>query len=324
MQKTVLSLGFSFGIWPDGTPGRCNQQLAQDMGKVEKKLRKDSLPRIAGEQWELADASEGRFVRPGRHYICKPPSLTCGDILQPELIRERVENPSFPAEKRLQALLVGQCLQSDVQMVGAFNQLLQQRDIFKLFQDVLAFEDLIRSDKGMLGIEKRLMPQSGADLHQYQAMRVNRLIFEAIFDASILKRTVYLNTEGVVKNIFERVEGETAVSIQTILIFCHPLHLFWCGYNIAKQILSFSNRINFDTKLVDQCVYIVDQFKIINTLAIEKRANHLHLLERSSPMHWGELVLGLRYDPNAKWCWDSQSAQVWTRSIENYDKYNAI
>lgn len=322
---TTLCFGFSFGLRPDGAPGKCNDLLAKHIGEFEKSLP-EKMQRIAGVQWEIADARViGSYSRPKAYYVCEPPLVKTKDIIRPGLIGCLIELQEFEAIKCLKNKLTGEKLNKRTNMSEAFNALLNDKLLFREFRALVDLHDLVREDKGILGIEKRCVPQKDDPLQEYQAKRVNRLILESIFDESIFKRGVYLNTSGVAETILKKIEVDNLQStIDCILIFCHPSHLFWCSYNSARQVLAFQDRISFGKKLKEKYKEIVERFEEINEYPPDSRSQEIGLLTTESPIRWGELELGIQYDTNDKEWWDSESAQVWTRSKDNCDTYNSM
>ena len=324
--ETTLSLGFSFGLRPDGTPGTCNDRIAKEMGEVEKKLSELKFPTIAGVQWEIADATTiGKHFHPQAYYVCEPPLVKQNDIIRPELIKCLIELQEFEAIKYLGDKLCGKKLDTRENISKAFNTFLIDKHVFKEFKTLLDLHDLVRKDKGMLGIEKRCMPQINELLQTYQAIRINRLILESIFHESMFKPGIYLNTLGVAETILKKIkEDGSPSSIKDILIFCHPSHLFWCSYNVAKQVLNFQDRIAFGEELNEKCKEIKDNFEEFNKYSPDSRAKECGLLNNESPIRWGELELCIDYNPSSDEWWDCESAQVWTRSKHNYEKYNSM
>lgn len=328
-KGTMLSLGFSFGLRPDGTPGKCNDRIAKDMAEYEEKLGENELTIITGVQWEIADARAiGKYSCPKEYYVCEPPSVKPSDIIRPELISCLIELHEFEAIKCLGNRLSGKQLDKRESIAEAFNDLLKDKLLFGKFKALLDFHDLARKDKGILGIEKRCIPQTNEPLQAYQAVRVNRLILESIFDESMLKTCKYLNTFEVAGMLLEKIKDSVSTSsIEAILVFCHPSHLFWCGYNVAKQVLEFQkfkDKIPFGTRLKEKCKEIKYSFEEFKKYSPDSRAEKCNLLESESPIRWGELDLRIDYNPSSDEWWDSESAQVWMRSKHNHEKYNSM
>jgi hypothetical protein len=299
---SVLRIGFSFGVRPDGTPGESNRQLAKF---IHDALTPDRGCAI-GVQWELADAMVDLFpsATPTPTFVA-PPFTT----IMPEQ-RERWDEDRKRREKgRLQRFqryletaaaeplrcfgglqLLGTVLLPAPSWFGAgciddAVRWLYDKSMnrwYERFVTAVDFQDLLRSEKGLLGLEKRRMPDP-ADypdgLREWQTQRVNRLILESLVPAWVLPRAEYLNTERVAKHVFDALSDPPAA----VVIYAHPDHYHWCKSNTEKAF---------------RAVFKSSQLKI----------------EQGAPLQrWPDSSL-----------WDPLSAQVWTRSRENYLIYNDL
>jgi len=129
---------------------------------------------------------------------------------------------------------------SDQDIEMGLDDLLNEPNFYRSFTG-LALENLERSKLGPLATEERVMPGLKgypAGLAQYQRIRVNRLIIEAIIqDRQILNDGAYLSTQGVIQAALHKFPGS---SLDRIQVVAHPAHLPRCDWQL-RHCLNFQS-----------------------------------------------------------------------------------
>ena len=200
-----LLIGFSFSLWPDSSPGRCNELIAKSMRADLARVSARSQPWV-GVQWEIFDAladlnttsfAAAQFV-PERA-IAGPSCFYRADIRDGAGLIELLRDGRFPAVRRLAESLAialdAEPPPDALQLCAALNRILDDRWLFETFDGFVELADLDRRverpELGFLGTEKRRLPTRGLypnGLRKFQARRINRLLIEAIVPERILAR----------------------------------------------------------------------------------------------------------------------------------------
>lgn len=291
-SQGIIVIGFSFGIRPDGSPGACNEEIAKRMSETLLAChdRASARPWV-GMQWEIFDALDQanllhRIIKElvSVQHVAPPPSFELADFAHPDSIARPLVKPSTPAERTLSRMIhhADVTPPEPARLMDAFNRLLSDRALYERFEDRLDLRDLHRPEKGLIGLEKRQMPNSKsypAGLRLFQARRINRLILETLFGEDVLRRGKYLNTLGVARHCFRELRAESR-EIERVFIFAHPEHVDWCWKNVAKA----AGEVGYNL------------------------SEHNVVFGNASQWEHGTL-------------WDRESAQVWCRSPENFRSY---
>ena len=293
-----LMIGFSFSLWPDSSPGRCNEWIAKSMRADLARVSSRLLPWV-GVQWEIFDALEdlntfsfvaAQFV-PERA-IAGPARFYRSDIRDGAGLIELLRDAKFPAVRRLaeslQITLDAQTPPDSAQLCAALNHIIDDRWLFEAFDGLVELADLDRRverpELSFLGTEKRRLPTRGfypKGLRKFQARRINRLLIEAIVPERILARGEYLDAGQVARHVLGTLDVPL---IRSVWVYAHPHHRDWC-----------------------------------------KQKTLVALRERGWTGSDDDLQFG---DDAADWdavhTWDADSAQVWCRSRENWDAYSRL
>jgi hypothetical protein len=293
-----LLIGFSFSIWPDSSPGRCNELIAKSMRADLARVSRGSEPWV-GVQWEIFDALAdlnttsfvaARFVP--ECAIAGPSRFHPVDIRDPAGLIELLRDSRFPAVRRLAESLPlpldAEPRPDTAELCAALNRIVDDRWLFETFDGLVELADLDRRVErpalGFLGTEKRRLPTRGLysnGLRKFQARRINRLLVEAIVPERILARSEYLDAGQVARQVL----GTLDVSlIQSVWVYAHPHHRDWC----RQQALA----------------------------ALRERG----WTGSDDDLQFG----GDTADWDAIHTWDADSAQVWCRSRENWDVYSRL
>jgi len=292
-----LMIGFSFSVWPDSSPGRCNEWIAKSMRADLAQVVPGSQPWV-GVQWEvydaLADLNTFRLVAAQfvpEHAIAGPACFYRADIRDDRGLLELLRDGRFPAVRRLaEALKIAldtQPAPDSGHLCAALNGIVDDRWLFEAFDRLVELADLDRRlespELSFLGTEKRRLPTKGLypqGLRRFQARRVNRLLIEAIVPEQILARGEYLDTGQVARHVL----GTLDVSlIRAVWVYAHPHHR-------------------------DRC----------------RQTTLTALRERGWTGNDDDLQFGGDADWDATHMWDADSAQVWCRSRENWEAYSRL
>lgn len=285
VSRQTLLLGFAYSLAPDGAPGVYNVDIANSIRKEFLKSQHDARPCI-GMQWEIYDALEedpgssaGLLDAVPHSDVAPPPRFREADILDINGIITSLRESQTPATRALVSKIpdIFTIKNDKTALVSLFNQLLYDRNFYEVFESLIDLHDLHRPDKGMIGLEKRTIPDRRKyphGLRRFQSQRLNRLIIEAILPESILDRGQYLNTKQVANHIFEQIKKGQR-TIKHIVIYAHPEHRWWCRKNLTDSVKENNLRIS------------------------------------SLQTYFGDTTL----------FWDSNTAQVWCRSKENWELY---
>ena len=294
-----LMIGFSFSLWPDSSPGRCNEWIAKSMRADLARCSPRVQPWV-GVQWEIFDALEdlntfsfvaARFV-PERA-IAGPACFYRSDIRDGSGFVDLLREGKFPAVRRLAESLkptldASQGPPDSAQLCAALNRIIDDRWLFEAFDGLVELTDLDRRverpELSFLGTEKRRLPTKGfypKGLRKFQARRVNRLLIEAIVPEGILARGEYLDADQVARHVLGTLD---VPSIRAVWLYAHPHHR-------------------------DRC----------------KQRTLVALRDRGWTGGDDDLQFG---DDAGDWdathSWDADSAQVWCRSRENWEAYSRL
>jgi len=282
-----------------------------------------------GMQWEIFDAIafgwKGElFDIVRRSHVGGPPLFSKDDILDPKAIVSQLKiwyedllqgQPTKPSTQasRMLAGKVAQLIQQvgyqvtpnttifdeamfdAVKLAQYFNQILYDKGFHKSFYDnnkqpVLELHDLYRTNIGSVGVENRRLPSSDEDLGEFQRIRVNRLIIEAVFpDDRILKRGKYLSTRGVLDQVTHVIEEEGGRDIKYAFVYGHPAHSPRCRRQVIESAWAAGWSLTPE-----------NVFDVNNTDPLEQK----------------------------KWRgskrWDPTTAQMWCRSEQNWEDYERM
>jgi hypothetical protein len=311
-------LGFSFGLRPDGSPGDVNETIAKSM----ERHRSDST--YVGVQWELAVILD----REGTPWnaVAATPYIAGSDLTRPEEIIGRLTSPRQLAEQQLAARLSSSIINVE-DLISQLNKIIDDPLLYVDFRKTIELDNLSRPKTNRTWTEWRAFPIGNQPLHKLHARRINRFILEKIF-VEELKLHAYLNTPTVANELFQefQVAANPGTCIQKIGIFCHPLHLSWCAYNVAKNVESLGNNraTLFSHEFQEAASRIRKDFDRLSADGVNPvPSERLGLAKAASPLLWGPSSYGEALDPdNSRW-WDSQSSQEWTRNRRDYTEYNA-
>ncbi|MEO8259169.1 MAG: hypothetical protein ABI868_17620 [Acidobacteriota bacterium] len=293
-----LVIGFSFSLWPDSSPGRCNELIAKSIRADLARASSHSLPWV-GLQWEIYDALAelnttgfvaAQFV-PARA-VAGPDGFQPADIRDAGGLIDLLRDGRFPAVRRLaDALTIPRETDSasaPASLCAAFNGILDDRWLFEAFDGLVDLADLDRRvdrpELGCLGTEKRRLPTRGLypnGLRTFQARRVNRLLIEAIVPVRLLARGEYLDAGRVARHVLGTLDVS---SIGAVCVYAHPHHRDRC----RQQTLTALRERGW-TGRDDDAGF------------------------GGEPADWDDLHT-----------WDADSAQVWCRSRDNWDAYSRL
>jgi hypothetical protein len=297
-SQNDLMIGFSFSVWPDSSPGRCNEWIAKSMRGDLARSSAGSHPWV-GVQWEIFDALEdlntfsfaaARFV-PERA-IAGPPCFYPSDIRDGAGFVDLLREGKLPAVRTLaeslKTTLDAQTPPDSAELCAGLNRLIDDRQLFEAFDGLVELTDLDRRverpELSFLGTEKRRLPTRGLypkGLRKFQARRVNRLLIEAIVPEGILARGGYLDAGQVARHVLGTLDVPL---IRSVWVYAHPCHRDWC-----------------------------------------RQETLVALRERGWTGGDDSLQFG---DDAANWdathTWDADSAQVWCRSQKNWEAYSRL
>jgi len=222
---------------PDGSAGPHNLKLAEWLFQEIKGARISVNSGLAL-QWEIAEALEflsSDALEPWRELgnllVIAPPRFAPSDVNSAKL-RGYLAVSSVPFAKTLLAHLP----ESDQDIEKGFDDLLNEPNFYRSFIG-LALENLERPKLGPLATEERVMPglkDYPDGLAQYQRIRVNRLIMEAIIqDRQILNDSAYLSTQGVIQAALQKFPGS---SLDRIQVVAHPAHSPRCDWQLRHWL----------------------------------------------------------------------------------------
>lgn len=238
-------IAFSFGLGPDGSPGRSNEQLANVLFQH---LGADRTHLIV--QWEIADAMHHLHAYPLQHrQIAFEPTMGLSTIAQPMDVARRIARASTGRADECAAFIFAeldvetrrQLLRFRTQshdalsasLVSGFNQLLSKRGFSDRFVSHVPSSE--RPQVGQLekpgkGHEVRALPEpKGQVLGRGQLRRINRLVLEAIFGDTLNTQGHYLSTTRVCRQALE-MHPEVAVW----RVFAHPHHQARCEETLLR------------------------------------------------------------------------------------------
>jgi hypothetical protein len=141
-----------------------------------------------------------------------------------------------------------------------------------------------------------------------------------------MRAHAYLNTPVVAKELLGRFEvaAKSGTFIRKIAVFCHPLHLSWCAYNVASVVEDMAERTVFAADVHKAATEIKAEFDRCRDAGINPvPAATLGLAAATVPIFWGPSSRGGSPDPDSPCWWDEQSSQEWTRNRRDYEAYNA-
>ena len=247
MDQRALVIGFAFSLMPDGSAGPHNLKLAEWLFQDMKDARISVSSGLAL-QWEIAEAIEGlssNALEPWRELgnllVIAPPRFAPGDVNGAKL-RGHLAVSSLPFAKTLLAHLP----ESGQDIEKRLDELLNEPKFYRSFIG-LELENLEHPKLGPLATEERVMPglkDYPDGLAQYQRIRVNRLIMEAIIqDRQILSDGAYLSTQGVIQAALQKFPGS---SLDRIQVVAHPAHSPRCDW----QLRHWLNDQNLDRSIV--------------------------------------------------------------------------
>ncbi|MBT5442145.1 MAG: hypothetical protein HN556_21245 [Gammaproteobacteria bacterium] len=222
---------------PDGSAGPHNLKLAEWLFQEIKGARISVNSGLAL-QWEIAEALEvlsSNALEPWRELgnllVIAPPKFAPGDVNGAKL-RGYLAVSSVPFAKTLLAYLP----ESDQDIEKGLDDLLNEPNFYRSFIG-LALENLERPKLGPLATEERVMPgikDYPDGLAQYQRIRVNRLIMEAVIqDRQILNDGAYLSTQGVIQAALQKFPGS---SLDRIQVVAHPAHSPRCDWQLRHWL----------------------------------------------------------------------------------------
>jgi hypothetical protein len=247
----TLLLGFSFSMDPDGSPGSYNEAIADAM---RERIAKYSVGvnALLAAQWEIVDALANRhpddkqpFEDKTFTFVAEPPKFKASDVLDAAHLVRLLREPKTDGARKLSEQLceclrqVGHRPDSDARLLerahldgtrlaAYLNRLLSDSEMYKKFHSKVELHNLHRKDKGALGFEARQMPSSKGKLLKFQTMRVNRFIIEAVIpDERVLRRSTYLNTQGVLDNTLDHFKDKVQ-RITKVCVFGFPAHSPHC------------------------------------------------------------------------------------------------
>jgi hypothetical protein len=154
-SRSDLLIGFSFSLWPDSSPGRCNEWIARSMRSDLARCSPGVQPWV-GVQWEIFDALEdlntfsfvaARFVP--EHAVAGPACFYRSDIRDGAGLVELLREGKFPAVRKLAdslkiALEASQTSPDTTQLCAALNHIIDDRWLFEAFDGLVELTDLDR------------------------------------------------------------------------------------------------------------------------------------------------------------------------------------
>lgn len=251
-QRTLL-LGFSYSMTPDGSPGSYNEIIARSIRAALRKAATHGTFPWTGMQWEIFDAivdhDQTDTFKVAPHIpesrVAPPPRIKADEITFAEFrdfllagatkacreLRNKLENLGCPN-------LAAAALDAD-NLARYLNELLNDRNDFREYDGTLELHDLHRAHLGSVGTEKRTLPQGAAypnGLRRFQALRVNRLIIEAICpNRDTLKGGKYLSAKGVLDLLLPQATQD-CVEIEHIFVYGHPHHSPRCKCQTEENL----------------------------------------------------------------------------------------
>lgn len=303
-QDTLL-LGFSYSLAPDGSPGSYNRDIATAMSEwIDGQPEGADQPLIAA-QWEIVDALAGQRTDITRVFAASPPMFAATDIADPKGLVELLRAGETAAARELSRLFCASLREVGYDSEGSddasiydraglnaerlamyLNGFLSDPTMYRGFRHNVELHDLQRKQLGALGFEARQLPLRDDPLGKYQAIRVNRLIIEAVIPhEDILKRGTYLSTDGVLDRALGYFK-ENLAAIRRVCVFGFPGHSPRC------------------------CRQTIESFW---------RAGRRDITAKD--------VEDVRAVPRDQWQtlpWDNTTAQIWCRSLENWQNYESM
>lgn len=322
-NPTTLLLGFAFGLWADGSPGKINERLASLLSQQARRLQSQQTAFFIGAQWEIADALS--IIEPDYTIVAGPPMVKQSDIIEPEAIRALLlHSKQLNVQQLRKVLQIENDVPLDAQSLStALNEWIKNADLHETLSHCIDFEDLQRPEKRFLGLEKRSIPREGSKLRPYQKQRVNRLVLESIFPEHFLKRGQYLSTSGVSKYIITTIARNHAhhIVIDSIQVFAHPCHVSFCIFNTANAVKATPHI--FSQHVTDCAEKILAQWEeAVNDKKEQQVSGAISLQDLSSVGSKTPICCKIDEDEQEReeW-WDAMSAQVWTRTKDSYETY---
>ncbi len=164
-KRASLVIGFSYGLRADGSPGNANTRLSELLSAA---LTAQSSNRVVGAaQWEIVDALASRpagaalieeHIPTG--FVAPPPAFAANEIPRPRVLVEYLREALSPPEAQLRRQLesrLGATVDAQALAV-ALNDLIADVRFYEAFAKSVDIHDLYRPDKGAIGIEKRRLP----------------------------------------------------------------------------------------------------------------------------------------------------------------------
>jgi hypothetical protein len=212
-------VAFSFGLTTIGSPGKSNMQLAEVVLVL---LRENPALKVCT-QWEVADALREHGFHGPLHKVVEPPRFQVEDICQPLVLRDKLFHAGPNTNERYVRDHLGTfgMTISDESLCEALNTILGDAGFHR---DLPTSVELPQWEE-----EIREAPRQSDRLGKYQAVRVNRLILEAIFPNE-LRPAPYLSTWGVVRAIPNDLRDKSLV------VVAHPDHAYRCGALLAAVL----------------------------------------------------------------------------------------
>lgn len=238
-------IAFSFGLGPDGSPGRSNEQLANVLFQH---LAADRTHLVV--QWEIADAMHHLHAYPLQHrQIAYEPTIDLNTIAQPVEVARRIARASAGRADECAAFIFAeldvetrrQLLRFRTQspdalsaaLASGFNQLLSKRGLSDRFLSRIPSSErpqVTQLEKPGKGHEVRALPEpAGRVLGRGQLRRINRLVLEAIFGDTLNTRKHYLSTTSVCRQAL-KMHPQVAVW----RVFAHPHHQARCEETLLR------------------------------------------------------------------------------------------
>lgn len=257
-QQTLL-LGFSYSLTVDGSPGSYNEIIAQSIrSSLQKAAQHGKFP-WTGMQWEIFDAIvdhdqvDNFKVAPHipESRIASPPKFKPNEISLPAFAEHLLAGATKACRNLHTSLSSLGCphLTTDLNaeiFVEYLNLILDDRNNFGAYDGLLELHDLHRSDLGAVGTEKRNVPEPIAypnGLRKFQAIRINRLIIEAICpNREILQGGKYLSTKGVLDLLLPQAIQDCS-EIKYVFVYGHPHHSPRCKWQTQQSLLEYN--LNF-------------------------------------------------------------------------------
>jgi hypothetical protein len=255
VANSAVLVGFSYSLAPDGSPGSYNEQIAQSIrADLQKAIKAGGNPWV-GMQWEIYDAiveydRQDTFKAApsiSNDHVAPPPKLRPAD-LKPAAFVELLDSEATEALLELRAELLNSgcnlanAARDAYELTARLNTLLGDRRRFSRYRGKLELHDLHRTHLGAVGTEKRILPDEKGyreGLREFQAVRVNRLILEALCpDSSVLSPGQYLSTKGVLDLLLPQVT-RTDTQIKYIFVYGHPQHSPRCWRQTSQSLQDY-------------------------------------------------------------------------------------